>query len=86
MLRRYVYITFRPLHAALPEIYANSPLNSSPALAFPTQVQQMEDVARKTAEELRGLANSLEEEYQNTYARDSYIKRLDAFVEKWTRG
>lgn len=46
----------------------------------------MEDVAKETAEELRGLANSLEEEYQNTYARDSYIKRLDAFVEKWTRG
>jgi len=45
----------------------------------------MEGFAKKTAEELRGLANSLEEECLNTYARDNNIKRLDAFVEKWTR-
>lgn len=73
----------RPLHTALPHVYANSPLYSSPPFAFPSATQDLESCVRKTAGELQAIADSVEEEFKTTFAKDSNIKRLDTFVEKW---
>ncbi|KAF8965310.1 hypothetical protein BDZ97DRAFT_1918445 [Flammula alnicola] len=77
--------SIRPLHPALPQIYANSPLNTSPPFAFPAHVRELEAKARRRAAELQGLANSLEEEVRETFAKESNTKRLGVFADKWCR-
>jgi hypothetical protein len=68
----------------LPHIYANSPLHTSPPFAFPQATQDLEACVRKVAEELQAIANSVEEEFKSTFAKESNVRRLDGFVEKWT--
>ena len=83
-LPSYLSICSRPIHTALTQIYVNSPLHSSPPFAFPPETRNLEVCARKIAGELQALADSVEEESKSTFAKDSNMKRLDAFVEKWT--
>ncbi|KDR73590.1 hypothetical protein GALMADRAFT_142063 [Galerina marginata CBS 339.88] len=73
-----------PLRPALTQIYAHSPLNTSPPFSFPADVRELEAQTRSKAMELHKLTNSLEEEVRETFAKQSNLKRLNAFVNKWS--
>lgn len=73
----------RPVHPLLPQIYAHAPTNTSPPFAFPAHVRALEARARSRAAELRGLAQAVDEEVRETFAKEGNSKKLDAFVEKW---
>jgi hypothetical protein len=60
-------------------------LHSSPPFAFPPDTQDLEACVRKAAGELQAIADSVEEEVESTFVKDSNVKRLDAFIEKWMR-
>jgi hypothetical protein len=73
----------RPIHPLLPQIYAHAPSNTSPPFAFPAHVRALEARARGRAAELQGLAQAVDEEVREAFAKEGNLKKLDAFVEKW---
>ncbi|KAF8912038.1 hypothetical protein CPB84DRAFT_1742678 [Gymnopilus junonius] len=73
----------RPSQPALPRIYSNSLLNTTPPFAYPVDLRELEARTRTKTSELHKLANSLEEEVREALAKQSHLKRLTGFVEKY---
>lgn len=73
---------FRPIHPALPKIYTNSPLNTSPPFSLPCQVQELESQFKRKAINLQGLSSSLEAETRETFSKVGNAKRFGAFVNR----
>ncbi|KAF8161433.1 hypothetical protein B0H34DRAFT_857858 [Crassisporium funariophilum] len=80
--------SLRPLHPALPAIYAHSPLRTSPPFAYPPRVQGVEELARERAGELGEVVGRLEGEVRvfegsGGSGGSGTGRRLRGFVERW---
>lgn len=74
----------RPLHPLLPDIYSQSPLNTSPPFEFFESARELETQTRIRTRQLQTHSKSLEEEVHETFAQDDHMKRLKGFVDRWS--
>ncbi|KAF4614930.1 hypothetical protein D9613_002971 [Agrocybe pediades] len=77
-------MTELPFDGKLRQIYRDSPMNSSPPFSFGKETLELEQQTKLKSMELKKLADGLEAEVAGFLAKESQLKRLNGFVQKWT--